>query len=126
MAEAVDRLELVADEEELGLGRPEQVDDLRLEPVRVLELVDEDRAEAGLFPLPELRMRAQERARLELQVREVECRLARLRVRVFPGEQGEELLQERPVAGGGLVERSLLDRSERLAVRRRPVSARLE
>src|ERR1700757_5284270 len=64
VAEAVDRLELVADEEELGLGGPEQVDDLRLEAVRVLELVDEDRAEAPLLALAELRLRAEEVARL--------------------------------------------------------------
>ena len=55
VAEAVDRLELVPDEEELvhaGLSRldaREQVDELALEPVRVLELVHHERAEAPLL-----------------------------------------------------------------------------
>ena len=48
MPEAVDRLELVADEEELGVRGAQQVDELALEAVRVLELVDHDRAEAQL------------------------------------------------------------------------------
>ena len=43
VAEAVDRLELVADEEQLLAG--EQVDRIALEAVRVLELVDHDRAQ---------------------------------------------------------------------------------
>src|SRR5205085_761428 len=47
--EAVDRLELVADEEEL-VAR-DQVDQLALQPVRVLELVDADLAEAQLLAL---------------------------------------------------------------------------
>ena len=51
MAEAVDRLELVANEEELRFRSPQQVDDLGLEAVRVLELVHEDRAEARLLAL---------------------------------------------------------------------------
>ena len=58
VAEAVDRLELVADEEELGVGRPQQVDDLGLQAVRVLELVDEDRAETCLLALAKIRLRA--------------------------------------------------------------------
>ena len=47
--EAVDRLELVADEEEV-VAR-DQVDQLALEAVRVLELVDADLAEAQLLAL---------------------------------------------------------------------------
>ncbi len=52
VAEAVDRLELVADEEHV-LRRParEQVDQLALQRVRVLELVDHDRAETQLLGL---------------------------------------------------------------------------
>ena len=116
--EAVDRLELVADEEELRLRRPQQVDDLGLQAVRVLELVHEDRAEARLLALAELGLRAEQVARLELEVLEVERRLARLRLGVPRREQRQQLLQERAVAGRGLVERRLLDRGERLAVRR--------
>ena len=126
VAEAVDRLELVADEEELRLRRPQQVDDLGLQAVRVLELVHEDRAEARLFALAELGLRAEQVARLELEVLEVERRLARLRLRVPGREQRQQLLQERPVASRGLVERRLLDRGERLAVRGRAIAAGLE
>src|SRR4029077_3813427 len=60
VAEPVDRLKLVADEEQFGLRRPEQVDDLRLQAVGVLELVHEDRAEARPLPLSELGLRAKE------------------------------------------------------------------
>ena len=124
--EAVDRLELVADEEELRLRRPQQLDDLGLERVRVLELVDEDLAEAQLLALADLGMRAEEVARLELEILEVERRLARLRLGVLRPERVEELLEERAVAGGRLVERGLLDRGESFAVRGRAVAARLE
>ena len=124
--EAVDRLELVADEEELRLRRPQQLDDLGLERVRVLELVDEDLAEAELLALADLGMRAEEVARLELEILEVERRLARLRLGVLRRERVEQLLEERAVAGRRLVERGLLDRRERFAVRRGAVAARLE
>src|SRR5207244_6087776 len=56
VAEAVDRLELVADEEELRLGRAQEIHDLRLQAVRVLELVHEDRAETRLFAFTQLRL----------------------------------------------------------------------
>src|SRR4051794_4999271 len=91
--EAVDRLKLVADEEELRrraphLGFPgrrwsrlcrvwrrqpgarDQVDELALEPIRVLELVDHDRAEAQLLALADRVIVPQEVARRELQVLE--------------------------------------------------------
>ena len=123
MAKAVDRLELVADEEELGLRRPQQVDDLRLEAVRVLELVHEDRAEAGLLALAQLRLQPEEVTRLELEILEVEGRLARLRLGVPLGEERQELLQERAVAGRSLVEGGLLYRSQRLAVAGAAVAA---
>src|SRR5215470_112905 len=86
MPEPVDRLELVADEEQLRFRRPQQVDDLGLKAVRVLELVDEDRAEARLLALAQLRLRPEEIARLELEVLEVERGLARLRLPVPLGE----------------------------------------
>src|SRR5215468_161942 len=124
--ESVDRLELVADEEELRLRRPEQVDDLGLEAVRVLELVDEDRAEARLLALAQLRLRAEQIARLELQVLEVERGLVRLRLGVPLGEQRQQFLQECAVAGGCLVQRSLLDGREGVAIRGGAIAARLE
>src|SRR5207245_10357063 len=98
MPEAVDRLELVADEEEIRVRPPQEVDDLRLQSVRVLELVDEDRAEPALLALTEVGLRPQEVPRLELEILEVECRLARLRLRILLGEERQELLQKRAVA----------------------------
>ena len=89
VAEAVDGLELVADEEELLVLRAlgEQVDDLALEPVRVLELVDHDRAEPPALPLPDPGVVPQEVAGSELEVLEVERRLAVLRRAVGAAER---------------------------------------
>jgi hypothetical protein len=50
VAEAVDRLELVADEEELLAAH--ELDELALQAVGVLELVDHDRAEAPAHAVP--------------------------------------------------------------------------
>src|SRR4029434_7095503 len=74
--EAVDGLELVADEEQVIRG--EEVDELALEAVRVLELVDENRAEAPALSLADRRLVAQQVPRGELEVLEVEGRLGRL------------------------------------------------
>src|SRR3954469_25063533 len=109
MSKAVDRLELVADKEQLGIGRAQEVDEVALKPVRVLELVDHDRAEAQALPLANLGVVAEEVARLEQKVLGVERRLTRLRRRVRVCEALEELLQERPVARGSSVESRLLD-----------------
>ena len=114
--EAVDRLELVADEEEV-LGR-EQVDQLALEPVRVLELVHEHRAEAPALPLADRRVVAEQVAGGQLEVLEVERRLARLRRRVRVGEAPQQLLEQGAVARGELVEGGLLDRTPGLLVGR--------
>ena len=123
MAEAVDRLELVADEEALtGLAR-DQVDQLALEPVRVLELVDHDCTEAELLPLADRGVVAQEIARAELEVLEVERRLAVLRVLIGGGESCQELLQQVAVGSGELVEGRLLDLLARLLVARRARAA---
>ena len=118
--EAVDRLELVADEEHIaraqGSGAPaQQVDDVALQPVRVLELVDHDRAEAQLLRLADLGVVAQQVARVELEVLEVERRLARLRGGVLGREEVEQLLQQLAVARGELVERRLLEPVARAA-----------
>src|SRR5205814_9874579 len=99
VAESVDRLELVADEEHLrtsgvrdaavfplGDGGfaavasnppPQEVDEVALQAVRVLELGDHDRPEAQPLPLADLRVVSQQVARVELEILEVECRLAR-------------------------------------------------
>ena len=107
MAKAVDRLELVADEEQL-LGL-EQVDELALEPVRVLELVDQHRPEAPARPLPHLRPVPQEIARPQLEILEIECGLDRLGVRVGAIEGAEERFEQLAVAGGDRLERGGLD-----------------
>src|SRR5207244_1047911 len=97
-----------------------QIDQLALEPVRVLELVDHDRAEAKLLPLADLRARLQQVARRKLQILEVDRGLALLGRAVGGGEAVEQLLQQIAVARRGLVERRLLDPLARLFVARAP------
>jgi len=126
VAEAVDRLELVADEEQLGLRHAQQLDELALKRVGVLELVDHDRAETQSFALADRLVVAQEVARVQLEVLEVERRLARLRLRIGGGEAGEELLEQHAVADRRFVECGLLDGVARLLVRRRPLARRAE
>ncbi len=125
MTKAVDRLELVTDEEHIGRTRSgaQQVDDLALEPVRVLELVDHDRAEAQLLRLTNVGMVAQQVTGIELEILEVEGRLARLRSEILGCEQVEELLQQLAVTGGELVERRLVEAVARVAELCRPVTA---
>ncbi len=95
VTEAVDRLELVADGEDLGqLGMRDQVDDLALEAVRVLELVDHDEPEAKPDAVPNLLVVAQEVSRGELEVLEVDDRLTALRSRVLGREAFEQLLEQ--------------------------------
>src|SRR3989440_6158776 len=105
MTESVDRLEFVADEEDIGRSGPlpQEVDDLALETVRVLELVDHDRAEPQLLALANRGVSLQEVAREELKVLEVECRLALLGGGVLGGEEIEQLLQQLAVARRQLV-----------------------
>jgi hypothetical protein len=123
MAEAVDRLELVADEEALTAGAGDQVDQLALQPVRVLELIDHERTEAQLLALADRRVVAQKVARAQLQILEVESGLAVLRLLVGGRERGQQLLQQIAVGGRELVERSLLDLLARLLVARRALAA---
>src|SRR5262249_6240375 len=126
MPEAVDRLELVADEEPLAARAADQVDQLALQAVRVLELVDHHRAEAQLLALADRRVVAQEVACTQLQVLEVERRLAVLRLLVRGSECRQKLLQEVAVGGRELVERRLLDHPARLLVARGALPARAE
>ncbi len=124
--EAVDRLELVADEEDLGSRPGQQIHEVALQAVRVLELVDHDRAEAELFPLAQVGTLLQELARTQLQILEVESRLAVLRLVVRFGEPAQKLLEELAIAEGELVERRLLDRLARLLVARGPLALRAQ
>ena len=122
--EAVDRLELVADEEQLLRGAgAEQIDQSCLQLVRVLELVDHDRAESQLLELPDRLIRFDQLHRAKLQVFEVERRLAVLCFRVGLREAGEELLQELPVARCELLEGDRVDVLARIAERRRARAA---
>ena len=117
--EAVDRLELVADEEELVAG--DEVDQLALEPVRVLELVDADLPEAQLLALADRLVVAEQVAGPQLEVVVVERRLAVLRRLVAAVEALEELLEQLAVTRGDGVERRLLGRAAAPArTRRRP------
>ena len=96
VAEAVDRLELVADEEDLLRGPAgEQVDQVALERVRVLELVDHDRAEAELLGLADLLVVAASRSRASSWRSSKSSADSRsLAARVLGGEQVEQLLEE--------------------------------
>ena len=109
VAEAVDRLELVADREHLRPRPGDQVDELALEPVRVLELVHHHGAEPELLALADGVVVAEEVAREELEVLEVEGRLAPLRLGVRVRERVEQLLEELAVCRRQLVQRRLLD-----------------
>ena len=101
----------------LPSGPPgEEVDELALEPVRVLELVHHDGAEAPALALAHGVVCAQEVARGELEVLEVERRLALLRRRIGAVEALEQLLEQVAVAGRELVQRRLLDAAPRLLV----------
>ena len=97
----------------------EQVDQFALEPVRVLELVDHDRAEAPALALADLGVLTQQLARQQLQVLEVERRLAVLRLAVGAVVGEQQLLQLLAVAGRERLEGGLLDRVARLLELRR-------
>ena len=109
VAEPVDRLELVSDREDLRrIGVCNEVDELALQPIRVLELVHHDHPEAQLRRLAHGRVVAEQVARGELQVLEVHDGLATLRRRVLGSEPLEQLLQEIAIRCGQLLERRLL------------------
>ena len=106
VAEPVDRLELVADDEQVTLGAGgEEVEELRLEAVRVLELVDHHRAEPLALALPDRGHVSQQVARTQLEVLEVERRLGVLRLGVRLCERHQQFLKQFTVPGGELFER---------------------
>ncbi len=112
MAESVDRLELVSDEEEVVSCN--EIDQLALETVRVLELVDEDRAEPEAGPFSNGLVLEEEVAREKLQILEVDRRLALLRAAIRALERAQELLEQSPVASCNGVESRPLDGLEGL------------
>ena len=72
VAEAVDRLQLVADDHQLRLRPAQRLDQAQLQPVGVLELVDQEVAEPG--PVGGARLGPLEQARgQQLEVLEVDA-----------------------------------------------------
>src|SRR6266545_1441120 len=126
--EAVDGLELVADEEDLLVVRAlrEEVDELALKAVRVLELVHHDRPEAPTLPLAHLGVFPEEVAGEKLEILEVERRLALLRGPIGALECPQQLLEQVAVARGQLVQRRLLDAPAGFLVSGSSLAARLE
>src|SRR5207253_4329865 len=109
ISESVDRLELVADEKELAVVARKEMHELALQPVRVLALVDHDRAEPPALALADLVVLPEELAREELQVLEVERGFAVLRGAIGPVVGEQQLLQLRAIAHRQRLEGSALD-----------------
>jgi hypothetical protein len=82
--EAVDRLLGVADREQVAVR--DQLDQLQLDPVRVLELVDHDLRKAGLVALAQRRVGGEQVARQQLEVLEVDPGGGALVIGVVGGE----------------------------------------
>ena len=112
--EPVDGLELVPHEEQVFGG--EQVDQLALEPVRVLELVHEHGAEAPALALADLGLVAEQVPGGQLQILEVQRGLGGLGRRIRVREAAEQFLEQGAVARGELVESGLLDGTPGLLV----------
>ena len=89
VAEAVDRLEFVADREQVV--PLEHLQDVELEPVRVLELVDHEQPEALGPALAAGGVGGEQVADAELEVLEVEPGAGGLRVRVGGAEAGQQV-----------------------------------
>ena len=121
--EAVDRLVLVADPEQV-VAR-EQREQLVLEPVRVLELVHQHVLEARRVRLAEALVAGQQVARHELEVLEVERRALALAALVALAVELEQHAQHRVVAvlALGDLERPRAPRARRGTRRRRPCRA---
>ena len=127
MPERVDRLELVADEEELLSGPArDQVDETALERVRVLELVDHDRAEPKLLCFTHPLVVREQLTGEDLQILEVERRLPLLGHLILGGEQIEELLEQFAILCGRKLECGQLEVLPCLVEARGAVAARTE
>ena len=105
MPESIDGLELVTDREDLGqVVVSDEVDELALEPVRILELVHHDHPEPQSSRLTHRRDVPKEIACGELQVLEVDDGLTALRRCVLGAEAHEQVLQEVAIVRGQLLE----------------------
>ena len=89
--EPVDRLELVADQEEAGVRPAQLLDQPQLQAVRVLELVDHQVVELLAVALPQGVGVGEELDRLQLEVLEVERRAVLLELLVARSESGHQL-----------------------------------
>ena len=119
MAEPVDRLELVADREDLRqLGMRDQVDQLALEEVRVLELVDHHELEPQPHCVSDRLVVAEQIPGRQLEIFEVDGGLSSLGGGILAGEAHEQLLEEIPVGCSELLQRSELEAFPRLFVGR--------
>ncbi len=114
VAEAVDRLALVADAEEV-VAR-EQLQQLVLERVGVLELVHEHVREALAVARAQRPVGAQQVAREQLEVLEVEPRAAALGGLVALAEQRQQVAQQRVVEELAVGEAELAVGRQRLLV----------
>ena len=100
VAEAVDRLELVAHVELLRVGRRHQVDEVALEAVRVLELVHQDVPEALAHGGAHRLVVPEQVAGAQLEVGEVERSLGVLGRGVGLVEAGQEVDESTVLPGG--------------------------
>ena len=112
--EGIDRLVVVADDRHVAMSLGEQPDELRLRPVRVLELVDEDVPEAGLDPLASLGRLADEPERECDLVAEVDEAAGREQVLVARVGTSELELPARCFRQGLGVHSSRVERGGRL------------
>jgi hypothetical protein len=126
----VDRLVLVADDEQARGGAAKRLDEVDLDRVRVLELVDQDVIEA-LAPFAPRGRRPQQLEGAQLEVGEVERRAGGLRVLVAAPERLEGGLERGARVAGGVelsgpqggllrVVAGAVHRADRLAERRQP------
>ena len=109
VAEGVDRLELVADQEQPRVRAPERLDQRELQGVGVLELVDHQVAELLAVALAEPLVAAQQRHGLELEVLEVQRRALGLQLLVALAERGDQ----RPELLVGIAHHDAGDRTPR-------------
>jgi hypothetical protein len=105
VAEGVDRLQLVADDDELGLGALERLDQPQLQAVGVLELVDQQVGEAAAVGLADLGALEQAGGE-DQQVLEVDPGAARLGLLEGVGVEAQRRGLWRCRRGGALRARS--------------------
>ena len=117
VAKAVDRLELVADEDTVARLRRDQIEQPALQAVRVLKLIDEHEVVGRLHLGSHARIGLEQLAEALLQVIEVERALALLGALVGRTEARQELLQPLVRRAVEVLEGDTLERLARLLQR---------